>query len=108
VIDQVRASQVAAWLADESRPSPVLLDVREPWEFEICHVEGARHIPMHLVPVRCAELDPEQEIVVICHHGARSFQVAMFLENRGFGAVHNLAGGVDAWATEVDPTMCRY
>ena len=108
MIDQVRASLVAAWLADESRPSPVLLDVREPWEFEICHVEGARHIPMHLVPVRCAELDPEQEIVVICHHGARSFQVAMFLENRGFGAVHNLAGGVDAWATEVDPTMCRY
>ena len=108
MIQQVRASQVAAWLADESRPNPVLLDVREPWEFEICHLAGARHIPMHLVPVRYGELDPDQEIVVICHHGARSFQVAMFLENKGFGAVRNLAGGVEAWAVEVDPTMCRY
>ena len=63
---------------------------------------------MHLVPVRCEELSPEQEIVVICHHGGRSMQVAMFLERKGFGAVHNLAGGVEAWASEIDPTMRRY
>lgn len=107
MIKQVRAAQLAEWLADESRPAPVLLDVREPWEFELCHLEGAQHIPMHLVPVRCDELNPDQDIVVICHHGARSFQVAMFLENKGFG-VQNLSGGVEAWATEVDPTMRRY
>lgn len=105
---QLPALQLADWLADASRPQPLLLDVREPWEFELCHLEGAQHIPMHLVPVRCQELDPEQEIVVICHHGARSMQVAMFLENRGFAAVHNLTGGVDAWATDVDPSMRRY
>ncbi len=105
---QLPALQLADWLADASRPQPLLLDVREPWEFDLCHLEGAQHIPMHLVPARCQELDPGQEIVVICHHGARSMQVAMFLENRGFAAVHNLTGGVDAWATDVDPSMRRY
>lgn len=108
MIKQIRAAQLAEWLADESRPPPVLLDVREPWEFELCHLEGAQHIPMPLVPVRYDELNPDQDIVVICHHGARSFQVAMFLENKGFGGVQNLTGGVEAWATEVDPTMRRY
>lgn len=107
-MQQARAPQLAAWLADESRPKPLLLDVREPWEFELCHLEGALHMPMHLVPVRCSELDPDQDIVVICHHGARSFQVGMFLENRGFGAIHNLMGGMEAWATEVDPNTRRY
>lgn len=107
-MQQLRAPQVAAWLADTDRPRPVLLDVREPWEFELCHLKDAQHIPMHLVPVRCAELNPDQDIIVICHHGARSFQVGMFLENRGFSAIYNLTGGVEAWATEVDPGMRRY
>jgi rhodanese-related sulfurtransferase len=107
-MQQLRAPQVAAWLADADRPRPVLLDVREPWEFELCHLEDSQHIPMHLVPVRCAELNPDQDIVVICHHGARSFQVGMFLESRGFSAIYNLTGGVEAWATEVAPGMRRY
>lgn len=107
-MQQVRASQLAQWLADSTRPSPILLDVREPWEYELCHIGGSRHVPMHLIPVRCNELESDREIVVICHHGARSFQVGMFLENRGFGAIHNLMGGVEAWATEVDPQMRRY
>jgi rhodanese-related sulfurtransferase len=63
---------------------------------------------MHLVPMRCHELDPDQDIVVICHHGARSMQVAMFLERKGYGAIHNLMGGVEAWANEVDSNMRRY
>lgn len=105
---QIRAPQLADWLADESRTKPLLLDVREQWEIEMCCLPGSQHIPMHLVPVRHEELDPEQEIVVICHHGGRSMQVAMFLEHKGCAAVHNLAGGVEAWATEVDPTMRRY
>lgn len=107
-MQQLRAPQLAEWLADDNRPDPVLLDVREPWEFELCHLAGAQHMPMHLVPVRLGELNPDQDIVVICHHGARSMQVGMFLEGRGFGAIHNLAGGVEAWATEVDPGMRRY
>ncbi|NTV68879.1 MAG: sulfurtransferase [Azonexaceae bacterium] len=107
-MQQVRAQQLAEWLADESRPSPVLLDVREPWEIELCQLTGSKNIPMHLVPMRCAEIDPEQEIVVICHHGGRSMQVAMFLEHKGYAAVYNLTGGVEAWAGEVDSNMRRY
>ena len=105
---QIRAQQLADWLADETRPNPVLLDVREPWELELCQLAGAQHIPMHLVPMRCDDIDPSREIVVICHHGGRSMQVAMFLERKGFGSVHNLMGGVDAWSGEVDPNMRRY
>lgn len=105
---QIRAHQLAEWLADEGRPKPVLLDVRESWEVETCALQGSVHIPMHLVPLRCGELDPVHDLVVICHHGARSMQVAMFLERKGFEAVHNLQGGVESWATEVDPAMNRY
>jgi rhodanese-related sulfurtransferase len=107
-MQQVRAQELAEWLADESRPSPVLLDVREPWELELCQIPGSQSIPMHLVPMRCAELEPEQEIVVICHHGGRSMQVAMFLERQGYASVFNLMGGVETWAGEVDSTMRRY
>jgi rhodanese-related sulfurtransferase len=107
-MQQVRAQQLADWLADESRPGPVLLDVREPWEVELCQLAGSQNIPMQQVPARCDELDPDQDIVVICHHGVRSMQVASFLEHKGFGAVHNLTGGVEAWANEVDSNMRRY
>jgi rhodanese-related sulfurtransferase len=107
-MQQIRARQLAEWLSDDSRNKPVLLDVREPWEFERCHLPGSQHIPMHLVPARLAELNPEDEYVVICHHGGRSMQVAMFLERQGFRSLHNLMGGVDAWAGEVDPTLQRY
>ena len=99
---------LAEWLADDSRPSPLLLDVREAWEIEQCQLAGSQHIPMHLIPMRSEELDPAQDIVVICHHGGRSMQVAMFLERQGFGTVYNLMGGVNAWAEEVDPGMRRY
>ena len=105
---QIRARHLADWLSDDSRNKPVLLDVREAWEFELGSLPGAQHLPMHLVPVRRDELDPRSEIVVICHHGARSMQVAMFLEHHGFPALYNLVGGVDAWAAEVDPAMRRY
>lgn len=107
-MQQIRAPQLAAWLADGSRPQPVLLDVREAWELEQCRLENSRHIPMNLIPARCNELDPDSEIVVVCHHGGRSMQVAMFLERQGFGKLYNLAGGVEGWACEIDPTMRRY
>jgi len=105
---QIRAHQLAEWLANESQAKPLLLDVRELWEFEMCCLAGSQHIPMHLVPMRCEELNRDQEIVVICHHGGRSMQVAMFLEGKGYADVHNLSGGVEAWAKEVDSTMRRY
>ena len=87
---------------------PVLLDVREGWELKICALPGAVHIPMGQVPERTAELDPEQELVVVCHHGVRSLRVAHFLASRGFSKLYNLQGGVDAWAREIDPAMHTY
>ena len=87
--------------------NPVLLDVREPWEYEICHIDNSLHISMAQVPSRLNELDPDNEIVVVCHHGMRSMQVAGFLESQGY-KVSNLTGGIDAWATAVDGTMQKY
>ena len=107
-MQHIRAHQLAEWLSDASKSKPVLLDVRESWEFETCSLPDSVHMPMHLVPLRCGEMNPAQEIVVICHHGARSMQVAMFLERKGFSAVFNLLGGVEGWACDVDPAMNRY
>lgn len=107
-MQQLSVHQLQAWLSDSGRTPPVLLDVREQWEFDLCHLAGSLLIPMHTVPARVAELDPEMEVVVVCHHGARSMQVAMFLEHHGFASVHNLSGGVDAWAQAIDPSMRRY
>ncbi|MBI1422084.1 MAG: sulfurtransferase [Gammaproteobacteria bacterium] len=102
-------SQLAAYL-QQSDKAPLLLDVREPWEFARCHIPGSELIPMHQIPlaVEQARLDPGQEIVVICHHGIRSRQVAYYLEHQGFTKMINLEGGVEAWAQDVDPTMERY
>jgi len=104
----IAPAELARWLADESRGKPVLLDVREPWEFETCHIEGSVHVPMNEIPSRAGEVDPDAEVVVICHHGGRSMQVAMFLEKNGYAKVHNLTGGVDQWARTVDPSMPKY
>ncbi len=87
---------------------PLLLDVREPWEYRIARLEGSRLIPMRDLLSRLHELDAEQETVVICHHGIRSRQVAYVLERYGFKNVINLEGGLAAWAQEVDPAMPRY
>ncbi|OIQ70574.1 putative adenylyltransferase/sulfurtransferase MoeZ [mine drainage metagenome] len=87
---------------------PLLLDVREPGEWAICRIDGSRSMPMQSVPARLSELDAECTIVCICHHGMRSAQVGRFLERHGFDDVINLTGGVDAWATQIDPSMPRY
>lgn len=107
-MQQITPGELAEWLADESRPRPQLLDVREPWEFEYCHLEGSTLMPMASVPPRLDELQANEPLVCICHHGGRSMQVAMFLESRGFAAVYNLSGGVDAWSQAVDPALRRY
>jgi rhodanese-related sulfurtransferase len=87
---------------------PFLLDVREPQEYDICHIPNSVLIPMQQIPQRLHELNKKQEIVVICHHGMRSAQVGMFLEQNGFENIINLMGGVAAWAEDVDPQMSRY
>jgi rhodanese-related sulfurtransferase len=100
-------SQLQQYLADKDEP-PLLLDVREPWEFERCHIEGSELVPMRELAAKLPELDPQREIVVICHHGIRSRHVGMQLEHLGFTNIINLAGGVDAWARDVDPEMAVY
>ena len=107
-MQQIRARQLAEWLSDDSRSKPVLLDVREPWEYELCRLPDSLHIPMHLVPLRSSELKRDDDIVVICHHGGRSMQVAMLLERQGYSSLINLTGGVAAWADEVDHNLPRY
>ena len=87
---------------------PHMLDVREPWEYEYCRIQDSTLIPMSQVSGRLADLEPEADVVVICHHGVRSFHVASFLEQQGFGRVYNLQGGVEAWARHVDPNMRKY
>lgn len=101
-------TQLAQWLADPAIDKPLLLDVREDWEFALCHISGAAHRPMNTIAATVSELDAERPTVVICHHGMRSYQVGLFLEREGFADVYNLTGGVAAWANEVDTTMAQY
>jgi rhodanese-related sulfurtransferase len=91
-----------------AEPAPLLLDVREAGEYAICHIVGSRHIPMNQVPQYLEELDSQRETIVICHHGMRSARVANYLEQVGFDKVFNLAGGIHAWACEVDREMPTY
>ena len=100
-------SQLQEYLANKE-PAPLLLDVREQWEFERCYIEGSILVPMSELAAKLPELDPEQETVVICHHGIRSRHVGMQLEHVGFTNIINLAGGVDAWARDLDPDMAVY
>ena len=86
----------------------VLVDVRMQNELDICRFENAVHIPLHLLTVRFNELDPQAEIILTCHHGGRSLQAAHFLVNQGYRNVSNLVGGIDAWASLIDPGMARY
>jgi len=107
-MQDIEPSRLKAWLDDASRARPVLLDVREPWEYEKARIEGSRLVPMREVPARLAEIDEDSEVVAICHHGGRSMQVAVFLEKQGFKRVHNLKGGIDAWSRTVDPSVPIY
>jgi rhodanese-related sulfurtransferase len=96
----------AARLAKE--PGNVLLDVREPSELAICQVAGSQNIPMGDIPGRLAEIPRDQRILVLCHHGARSMRVTEYLRANGYANVSNVAGGTEAWAENVDPSLARY
>jgi adenylyltransferase/sulfurtransferase len=86
----------------------VIIDVREPYELEICHVAGAEHIPMRQIPERADSLPRDKHLMILCHVGGRSRRVTEFLRTRGLHAVSNIAGGIDAWAEEIEPGMQRY
>ncbi|MEJ2793825.1 rhodanese-like domain-containing protein [Iodobacter sp. LRB] len=107
-MQQINPIELSQWLNDAERESPILLDVRETGEYEICNIANSQLIPINTIPHRFAELDEDATIVVICHHGMRSYQVASFLERQGFANVINLNGGIARWAEEVDLAMAKY
>jgi adenylyltransferase/sulfurtransferase len=86
----------------------LMLDVREPFEVAICAVAGSRHIPMRQIPVSITELPADRPILVLCHVGGRSLRVTHFLREHGRPEAANVAGGIDAWATQIDPALARY
>jgi rhodanese-related sulfurtransferase len=87
---------------------PLVLDVREPWEVEIASIDGSVNIPLGELTSRVGELPRDRPIAVMCHHGGRSAQATAWLRNQGFDHAANVAGGIDAWARSVDPTLSRY
>jgi adenylyltransferase/sulfurtransferase len=85
-----------------------LIDVREPWEFDVCKIAGAMLIPMGTVPANLQALDSDDEIVCYCHRGMRSLDVAVWLRGQGVAKVKSLAGGIERWSLEIDPNVPRY
>lgn len=105
-MNSISVEQLAQWRAS-GKPF-VLLDVREPVEVQLSALPGATHIPMRQIPQRMSELERGASIAVLCHHGGRSERVAQFLATQGFSDVHNVDGGIDAYAKRVDTTIPRY
>ncbi len=105
---QLTAPQLQSMLTSADEQKPLLLDVREPWEWQLAHIEGAQHLPMGMIPASVDRIDRTHPTVVICHHGMRSLQVIAFLQRQGFDNLHNLQGGIDAWSREVDSRVVLY
>jgi len=104
---EITVAQLQSLLATEH--PPLLRDVREPWEYQTAHIEGATLIPMNEIPGRAhQELDEEASILVLCHHGARSLSVAAWLRQQGFDKAQSVSGGIDAWSAQIDPILPRY
>jgi rhodanese-related sulfurtransferase len=94
----------------KSGEAPVLVDVRQPWEFGLVALPGARLVPLHTLPAEADALAPElagKKVIVYCHHGVRSLTGAAILREVGVDAV-SLEGGIDAWSARIDPTLGRY
>jgi rhodanese-related sulfurtransferase len=103
---EIRPEQLKARL--DAGDSLVLVDVRQPEEFEICHLPGSKLVPLNELAGNLDELDPKDEIIVICHHGVRSLDATFFLRSNGYDSAKSLAGGVDLWSLAIDPTVPRY
>ena len=118
MISQLNAADFPSWRDDAAagNASPVVLDVREPWELQTASVRAdgfaLLHIPMRDIPAQLAELQQshgaDQPIACLCHHGMRSLQVATYLQQNGFTQVVNLQGGIDAWSKQLDPSVPAY
>jgi len=107
MLDYEISAADAATLLKEGKAR--LIDVREPWEFATAKVEGGQLMPMGEVPSRAhQELDPDEHLLVLCHHGVRSMNVTVWLRNQGFEQAQSVRGGIEAWSTQVDPAINRY
>jgi len=104
---EFNAEQLRSYL-DTCDEQPLLLDVRQPWEVEVCKIENSVLIPMSTIPTKVESLDLNRETVVICHHGIRSRSVGRYLEQAGFNNIINLSGGMAQWAKTVDTRMDTY
>ena len=91
-----------------SNKPPMLLDVREPSEYAYCHIRNSSNIPLSQLSEKIPKLNPQQQTVLLCHHGMRSMQAMNLLEQHGFKNLANLKGGIDAWARLIDPEMPKY
>ena len=108
MIADVEPASLAAWRRDAGRESPIVLDVREPWEVALCRIDDSIAVPLQALPQAIDRLPRDRDIVVVCHHGVRSAHAAQWLARAGFARVHNLRGGIAAWADKVEPSMPRY
>lgn len=105
-VEQISPKQLKIEM--QQQEPPLILDVREPFEFQIANVQPSLHIPMGELQQRIVDLNKTQAVVVLCHHGIRSQQVADYLAYLGFSSVFNLTGGIDAWSSQCDATVPRY
>ena len=109
---EFNAQQLKAYLetcqSQSDNQQPLLLDVRQPWEYDVCKIDDSLLVPMSQIPAKVESLDLDRETIVICHHGIRSRSVGRYLEQNGFNNIINLSGGVDQWAKTVDQTMATY
>jgi rhodanese-related sulfurtransferase len=104
---EITVDQLKQQLATDN--PPLLLDVRETWEYETAHLLNSKLMPMNEVPARAFnELDEDQPIAVLCHHGARSLSVAHWLRKQGFDKAQSVSGGIDLWSLTIDPAIPRY
>ncbi|HEY3488039.1 MAG TPA: rhodanese-like domain-containing protein [Gammaproteobacteria bacterium] len=108
MIESISPAELIQKLQTAPTSRPLLLDVREPAEFTFCRIRDSLNIPLSEIPRRIDELDQDRFTVVVCHHGRRSLQAAVFLEQNGFSNVFNLTGGIEAWANDIEPDMPRY
>lgn len=106
MIEHLSPAEVAALLASDT--PPVIIDVREGWEYDLAHLDGSVLIPLSTLPERANTLDPTRSYAMLCHHGMRSEMAANWLLQHGFTKLINIDGGIDAWSDEVDPSVPRY
>ena len=103
---QITPTQVKSLL--DRKADFLLIDVREPWETQLCSLPGAQLIPMGAIPANLQKLDVETDVICYCHHGVRSLDVAVWLRSQGVAGAKSMTGGIDRWSAEIDPTVPRY